>query len=181
MNAIAGFEEMWQPVVEAYTPHFHFQRGVHLLRVGDKAKRRAAKEELLEWIDSMGTVRERHENRHIKEVVKLFKTTWDDIHIEDDKVWCDAFRGGLEQRCRQLDPETHRVKRKEPYSNAERTKYPAPNIAKAITYQNREIRKFCNRLCTLSIDTCRTNHLSAHTTPRPHLTHRLWDSDARER
>ena len=66
---------MWKPVVEAY-----------LTRVGDKAKREAAEAELLEWIDSMGTVHEREENNHIRAVVKLFKATWDDIHIEQAKI-----------------------------------------------------------------------------------------------
>ena len=157
------------PVVRAYrsrrhaseticTPHVGGTRryitvihrcDLYMLRVGDTAKRRLAKKELLEWIDSMGTVRKRRQNRHIRKVVKLFKATWDDIHIEDDKVWCDAFRGGLEQRCRELDPTTHRVKPLKPFANADRTRYPAPNMGKAAAYQHREIMKFCNRLCTL--------------------------------
>ena len=66
---------MWKPVVEAY-----------LTRVGDKAKRKAAEAELLEWIDSMGTVHKREDNNHIKAVVELFKATWDDIHIEQARI-----------------------------------------------------------------------------------------------
>ena len=108
-----------------------------------------AARELEQWITSMGTIKKRCENRHIQKVIELLDSDISDHRIatEGDAVWCDAFRGGLEQRCKQLDARTNKIRPFKPYINAERTRYPPPHVGRAFNHLTNELARWHNRLC----------------------------------
>ncbi len=155
-NAIEGFQETWEPISLAY-----------IKRLEDPRERTSALRELMGWIVRMGVVRRRADNRHIKAVLKLLDTDIHNNRIEDRSVWCDGFRGGLEQRCKRVDPETHKLKDGK-FANASRTKYPPPHMGRAVWHQTQELRKWHNRLCTICFVIRVTwntlpNHTTCHT------------------
>ena len=139
-NVIKGFKEIWTPIVKAY-----------MRRIEDPVEQRWARRELTRWIASMGVVRERAKNKHIKKVVELFGAKLDDSLIEDESVWCDAFRGGLEQRCKAIDHTTNRLMHNKPYANAKCTAYPQPHMRRAVNHLNNQLRRWHNRLCAVTI------------------------------
>ena len=136
---IDGFKEIWRPIVKAYVD-----------RIKGTREAKQAKQELMQWIDRMGTIRPRADNRHIKAVVGLLNTTITDNRVEDASTWCDAWAGGLEQRCKQVDPATHRVRNDVPYANVERTRFPPPNMGRAIHDLDFQLRRWQNRLCAVT-------------------------------
>jgi len=150
-NIVEGFKEIWAPIADVY-----------MRTLEDPVEQAWAARELAQWITSMGTVKKHADNRHIKEVVKILDakvvggTICDSrIKNEGDAVWLDTFRGGLEQRCKQISPKTNRIRHHKRWANAERTHHPPPHMGRAMNHLTNELKRWHNRLCAVTPRPCR--------------------------